>query len=117
MHEMAVDIQDGGFTGYLTHNVRIPDFIEHSFWHYLVSYYFHISRAGASPARTLYGACVMLRIGYGPGLPPPWPLAMIIRQTEIQSRGIGTLAPALASRNDYTSASTAPVLADVTIEA
>src|SRR6266568_672770 len=77
MHEMAVDIQDGGFTGYLTHNVRIPDFIEHSFWHYLVSYYFHISRAGASPARTLYGVCVMLRIGYGPGLPPPWPLAMI----------------------------------------
>src|SRR6266568_6262126 len=114
MHEMAVDIQDGGFTGYLTHNVRIPDFIKHSFWHYLVSYYFllfpHFQGGDRAAARTL----LLFPHFQGGGKPGPYPIRGLCYASYRVRAG---LAPALASRDDYTSASTAPVFADVTIEA
>src|SRR6266568_5592604 len=41
MHQVAIDIENGGLSEYFTYNVSIPDFLKQSFWH--STFFLHFS--------------------------------------------------------------------------
>ena len=55
------------------------------------------TRAGASPARTLYGFARSFVAGYGRGLPPPWSRLTVRFRPLLRSRVRAGLAPALVA--------------------